>query len=134
MIDFRFLFGVHAAALPPEGRSKARAWPRTLVMLLLGCLLLQATAAQTHVHFTGQPRLSAAAASGLVIRAGGGGGEDAADCPLCREAAMAGAYLPPPAIVLPAPPAPALWVAAASIRAFGLTSPAHSWQSRAPPQ
>jgi hypothetical protein len=63
-----------------------------------------------------------------------GGGQDVTDCPLCQEAAMAGAYLLPPAIVIPPPPAPLPWIAAATIGEFNLLAPALGWLSRAPPR
>jgi hypothetical protein len=113
----------------------ARAWPRALVMLLLACLLIHGTAIQTHIHFTGQARLAAAmsgARAGQTVKSGSGG--DATECPLCQEAAMAGAYVLPPAIVLPPPPTPFLWVGVAAVTEFGLLAPARGWLSRAPPR
>jgi len=114
----------------------ARAWPPALVSLLLACLLVQGTAVQTHVHFTAKARAAALAGPhGQTLRAPDtGGGSDPADCPLCQEAATAGAYLLPTAIVLPAPPALPLWAGAAVLRALGVFASAHNWQSRAPPQ
>jgi hypothetical protein len=114
----------------------ARAWPPALVSLLLACLLVQGTAVQSHIHFTAQARVAALAGPhGQTVRAlDRRGGSDPADCPLCQEAAMAGAYLLPPAIVLPAPPALPLWAGTTVLRALGVFASAHSWQSRAPPQ
>lgn len=113
----------------------ARAWPRALVMLLLACLLIHGTAIQTHIHFTGQARLAAAmsgAQAGQTVKSGSGG--DATECPLCQEAAMAGAYVLPPVPVLPPPPAPVLWTVAAILPAFALLAPSLGWLSRAPPE
>jgi hypothetical protein len=113
----------------------ARAWPRALVMLLLGCLLIHGTAIQTHIHFTGQARF-AAAMSGTQAEqtAQSGGSSDATQCPLCQDAAMAGAYLLPPAIIAPSPPAPFLWIRVAAVTEFGLLAPVRGWLSRAPPR
>jgi hypothetical protein len=115
VIEFGSAIGARGAhARPWRG---GRALPRALVMLLLACLLVQGTAIQTHIHFTGQARSAISAAPGdrIVQTAKAGGGSDAADCPLCQEAAMAGVYLLPPAIVIPPPPAPLPWIAAATI-------------------
>ena len=56
------------------------------------------------------------------------------DCPLCAELAAAGHYLPPDAIVLPAPlfAAFAPFVPLAVLTALRQRS--HRWQSRAPPR
>jgi len=121
------------ARAPLAGRATAGAWPRALVGLLLACLLIQATAVQTHVHYTHQG-LSAAPGVQLVQAPRSSGNDSAKDCPLCQEAAMAGAYVPPPAIALPAPPAPIPWTATAIVTRFVLRSPPLGWQSRAPPQ
>jgi hypothetical protein len=121
-----------AARAALAGQGKARAWPRAFVLLLLACLLIQATAVQTHVHYAHRG-LSAAAGEGRV-QAPSSGQDPAKDCPLCREAAMAGAYVLPPAIALPAPPAPILWVATAVVTRFDLLAPPFGWRSRAPPQ
>jgi len=113
----------------------ARAWPPALVSLLLACLLVQGTAVQTHLHFTAKARAAALAGPhGQTLRALDTGGSDPADCPLCQEAAMAGAYLLPTAIALPAPPVLPIRADVAVLRALGVFASAHSWQSRAPPQ
>jgi hypothetical protein len=113
----------------------ARARPRALVMLLLACLLIHGIAIQTHIHFIGRANLVAAvseAPTGQTAKSGSGG--DATECPLCREAAMAGTFVLPPAIVLPPPPASFLWVGPAAVTEFGLLAPARGWLSRAPPR
>jgi len=132
-MKFRLDSGGHtAAALPASGRWPVRARP--LLALLLLVLLVQGTAVQTHVHWARQAGVSAAASRGSVQASNPAQGDSSADCPLCREAAMAGAYVLPPAVVLPPPPAAVLWIAATSLAAFGLLTTAHSWRSRAPPQ
>ena len=118
-----------------SGLAVARARPRLLVFLLLACLLVQATLVQSHLHFASRTRLSAAASSEQAVQsAKPAKGDPVADCPLCHEAAMAGAYLLPTATVLPPPPAPIPWVATVPLAGFGLPSPAFGWLSRAPPQ
>jgi hypothetical protein len=96
-------------------------------------LLIQGTAVRTHIHSAGQMRPAASGAQTLQP-AKPGNGDDAANCPLCQEAATAGAYVLPPAVVLPSPPPTPLWAAAVAIRTLGLSTSAHSWRSRAPPQ
>ena len=55
------------------------------------------------------------------------------DCPICREIAMAGAYLPvTPFVVDPPVPAPAWYASEASHWAIERQQ-AHHWRSRAPP-
>ena len=110
----------------------SRAWPRALVvLLLLACVLVQTTAVQTHIHFVAQPVLGAHSMAQLAKPAGP---DSAADCPLCEEAAMAGAYLLPAGIVVPSPPALMLGNAAATIAEFNLIYLGHGWLSRAPPE
>ena len=129
MIFFQSLVG----ARKPRSRI-AGAWPRALVVALLACLLVQGTAVQSHLHFAGQARVAAPASGGAAVRIGQPASGDAVDCPLCHEAATAGAYLLPPVIVLAAPAAQPVWIAPTALRAFGLATAAHSWLSRAPPQ
>jgi hypothetical protein len=125
--------GPTAATLPGGGRRPVGARP-LLAFLMLLVLLVQGTAVQTHVHWARQVSESAAASRGSIQAANPAQGDSSADCPLCREAAMAGAYILPPAVVLPPPPAAVLWIATAMRAAFGVLTSAHSWQSRAPPQ
>ena len=126
--------GLRAIVANAGGRP-SRAWPRALVILLLACWLVQGTAIQTHIHFVNQTRLAQAAAGPSAGRLTKPlNGNDPADCPLCQEAAMAGAYLLPPAIALPSPPVAVLWLATATITEFKLLAPRHGWQSRAPPE
>ncbi len=103
------------------------------LLLLLG-FVVQGTAIQAHLHFAGQSSSPIAASSDRAAPAAKPGKEDPANCPLCQEAAMAGAYVLPTAVVLPPPPAVVLWIAGTTLAAFALPTAAHSWQSRAPPQ
>ncbi len=118
-----------------DGLAGARAFPSILGFLLLLCLLVQGTAVQTHLHFTRQPTsLTAGPNDRLAKVLKTDEGRPAAHCLLCQEAAMAGAYVTPPAIVLPSPPALVLWTDMAALAAFGLARSAPGWWSRAPPQ
>jgi hypothetical protein len=133
VIQFSSATAARWARVPLPGQGKAHAWPRALVLLWLACLLIQATVVQTHVHYVHRGP-SAATGERLVQAPSSSGDDPASDCPLCREAAMAGAYVLPPAIALPAPPAPIPWTATAIVTRFVLLSPPLGWQSRAPPQ
>lgn len=102
------------------------------MLLLLASLLVQGTAVQTHLHFAARP-ITASASDGAVPVAKAGGNDASADCLLCQEAAMAGAYLLPPIPVLQPPPQALLEATAAAIFGFILLAPALGWRSRAPP-
>jgi hypothetical protein len=114
--------------------AAARTWPRLLAVLLLACVLVQGTLVQSHLHFARQSNPRVASSEPAAQLSKPATGDPAADCPLCHEAATAGAYLLPTATVLLPPPAPILWLFTAPLAAFGLPSPAFGWLSRAPPQ
>lgn len=114
----------------PAGR---RALPRLLIFLLLLGFVAQTIVVQGHVHFV-QQASSLAAGHSRIEAAPSGNGDSPADCPLCQEAATAGAYLLPALPVLPPPPAPALWTAQAALVSFALLSAPLGWLSRAPPE
>ncbi|MGZ3196386.1 MAG: hypothetical protein ACXWI1_04655 [Croceibacterium sp.] len=116
------------------GLSFFRAFPEWLAFLLLLGFVVQGTAIQTHPHFTQQPGSSLIASSNRAAPASKSEKDDRSNCPLCQEAAMAGAYLLPPAVVVPPPPAMVLWIVGTTLASFALLTAAHSWQSRAPPQ
>lgn len=112
----------------------ARIWPRILVFLLLLCFVAQGTAVQSHVHFSGdEASIAAASGNGPTQLARPAKGHAPAVCPLCQEAAMAGAYVLASAPALPPPPAPLLWAAPARLAPFALLTPSLGWRSRAPP-
>jgi hypothetical protein len=116
------------------GDVRSRAWPRAFLALLLLCLLVQATAVQSHLHFLRPVSAPAAVAGNHSTLSRPGQSDPAADCPLCQEAAMAGAYVLPPVPALPPPPPQVLWLASASLTPFALLTPARGWLSRAPPE
>ena len=125
--------GRGAGALPGPGsllRSPMAA--RALLLVLAICLLVQGTVVQTHVHFTRQANVAASAAHAQLSPAGER--DPATDCPLCRETAMAGAYVLPTAPVMLSPPAFVLWITASTMAEFRLLLPALGWLSRAPPR
>jgi hypothetical protein len=127
--------GRTAPTLPRSGdRAAVRTWPGLFALLLLACLLVQGTLVQSHLHFAGQLNPQAASGEPSAQLSKPAKENPATDCPLCHDAAMAGAYLLPSATVLPPPPAAILWLFAAPMAVFGLPSPALGWLSRAPPQ
>jgi hypothetical protein len=112
-----------------------QSWPRVFVALLLACLLLQGTAVQTHVHFFAKAAPTASLSGGTSAQFSKAGKDgDSAGCLLCQQAAVAGAYLLPQAVLLPAPPALGSWISAAILGEFNLAMPARGWRSRAPPK
>jgi hypothetical protein len=106
-----------------------------LVFLLLFAFVAQGTAVQSHVHPAGDARpFASPARAGHAQLSPKASDNPAADCPLCQEAAMAGAYVLAAAPALPPPPAPMLWSAPAVAAQFVLPAPALGWRSRAPPE
>jgi len=130
-----FNLGLGERAEPLARDPHRRVWSHWLVVLLLFCFVAQGTAVQSHVHFVGHasPAFEGSVAVRLTA-APSGNGDSPANCPLCQEAAMAGAYVLPQAPTLPPPPAPALRIAVAAMAAFTLLTPSLGWLSRAPPE
>lgn len=127
----------HAASQPRPGSGLARSRTDARVILtlfLLFCLLGQGTIVQSHIHFVRPAGTTAATSNRLAGVASSGKGDPAIDCRLCREAAIAGAYVLPSATVLPPPPRPFSWIASMAAAEFGLTARFHGWRSRAPPR
>jgi hypothetical protein len=108
--------------------------PRLIVFLLALCFVVQSTAVQTHVHFAEQANASAAASTGHIEAVTSSKGNSPADCPLCQEAAMAGAYVLPDVPALPPPPTSVLWTATTAMATFAILAPPLGWLSRAPPE
>src|SRR5687767_7591295 len=101
--------GQAAVRLPASGNSLVRSVVglKTFLFFLLLALLAQGIAIRTHLHFAPQASSLAAAPSDRQLHVGGADRDAAAAlCRLCKEAAMAGAFVLPPATVLPPPPAP----------------------------
>lgn len=115
----------------PLGGELVRRWPRGFLATLLAVVLVQAIAVEAHLHFAPQASSWGAQVAQPAPR---GSDDGAANCPLCQEAATAGAYLLPAAIVLPPAPAVFPWPAPAAVAEFALPAPARGWLSRAPPR
>ena len=115
--------------------GRTRAWPRVLVFLLLFAFVAQGTAVHSHIHpaAAAKPFASTARADRAQLSPKTGD-SPAADCPLCQEAAMAGAYVLAAAPAVPPPPARMLWSAPAEPARFQLPPPSPGWRSRAPPE
>jgi hypothetical protein len=114
---------------------RLRGFPSPLALLLLLAFVVQVTAVQSHVHFIEHANPLASASHQTRIQSTSSSqGESTADCPLCQEAAFAGAYLLPHLPVLPPPPAPAPWLVLLGLAAFGLAVSSFGWLSRAPPE
>jgi hypothetical protein len=116
-----------------------RSHPAVARFLLLLAFLVQSTYVQAHVHVA-----PLAAAAGIAAAESAshpaedssqhGPGDASSHCFQCWEAAVAGQYVAPPAVVLSPAPQSDRWVAVEGISEFGLGKSAHGWLSRAPPQ
>jgi hypothetical protein len=116
------------------GSCWAPRWRAVLFPLLLLALLVQGTAIQTHLHFAQRPSSVAVATSDSRVRNAKSGPDDSAVCPLCREAAIAGTYLLPPAIIVPLLANVVVWTSTAKLTEFELLAQPLGWLSRAPPR
>src|SRR5436190_8389042 len=99
--------------------SLVRAFPSLFAFLLLLGFVVQGTAVQTHLHFS-EHGASFASSGGGSAQSPKPGKDDPANCPLCQEAATAGAYLLPSVAVLPPPPVALRWIAGTTLATFGL--------------
>lgn len=136
-----------ALGISVKQRGRAHNFPARLVLTLFIALtvLLQGYATQTHVHFLGDHD------AGVITSSGGGAevtktsgsqkGEhgklpskdDPANCPLCQQILVAGAFVSPSTVVLLLPtqltfPAPVVPVVSNPFRSIS-----HNWYGRAPP-
>lgn len=106
-------------------------------VFLLVAFLVQSNLVQAHVHAA-----PLAAPISQSLDAAGQSNESSQHAPdgatgscfLCWEAAVAGQYVAPPAIVLPPAPQPDSWVSVQRASEFALAKSSHGWLSRAPPQ
>lgn len=124
-------------ALKATGARPGR--PALVRILLLVAFLVQSIFVQAHVHAA-----PLAATAGLAAFEAAEGqtdepsqhapGDASSHCFLCWEAAVAGQYVAPPAVVLPPALQPDRWVEAPGLSEFGLGKSFHGWLSRAPPQ
>jgi len=133
---------------PIRRRSRPRAqrsWGRLpLTLLLFFTFAVQSYVTQTHVHFSTESDRGGAFDLGFAgktkvtpsqtgDRHNSPAKDDPANCPLCQQVSLAGAFVSPAVVVLYLPmlagtfALPALAAVAASVRA------SHNWQGRAPP-
>lgn len=130
----------HASSAIRAPLRRAPAGLRALLVLglLLAALLGQSVAVQSHLHMAGR--------TAWVAPMGADGGtrhglstqhapaNTPADCPLCRELAMAGHYITPGPLAFLGGQAPLPWLFVLPVAALLCRSRSHRWQSRAPPR
>jgi hypothetical protein len=123
---------------PPNSSPRlrrSRAWQGIVFGLLLVALLLQETAIQAHLHFIERAGATAEASHGAGSYSSNHDKTGIpADCRLCQEAALAGAYLLPAAIVVSLLPNDLAWASEAKLAEFRLLAQPLGWLSRAPPR
>ena len=107
---------------------------RSMVWVLAIAFVLQSYVVQTHIHGASASLSSAAKTVSQPVGHGKApAGDSGMDCPYCQAIMHAGSFLAPTAPLLSLP---SLWIACAAqpgCPAALSLSPAHSWQSRAPP-
>ncbi len=125
-----------AATSPAEVRRGIPGW-RLVTWIVLLAFTLQSFVTQTHMHW------SSGAGSGAIVAGSFDGPapqnkspfeKDKTACPFCQAIVHAGAFFASAAPLLPLPFA---WAAHSPPRLIATkfsAFPAHSWQSRAPPQ
>jgi hypothetical protein len=120
---------------PRTGRRLGAGWIAVLLAMLV-VFSWQSFVAQTHNHFDRTPIATAAGTTGAVAASSSDRNspyDSPANCPICREIAQSGAYLPPAPIVLPAPQAMLIWLVAGLSFGLVLERRLLGWRSRAPP-
>ena len=120
---------------PRTGRRLGAGWVAVLLAMLV-VFSWQSFVAQTHNHFASAPVFTATGTTGAVSASSSDRKspfDSPANCPICREIAQSGAYLPPAPIVLPVPQAMLVWLVAGLAFALVLGRRSLGWHSRAPP-
>jgi hypothetical protein len=120
---------------PHPGRRLGAGWIAVLLAMLV-VFSWQSLVAQTHNHFDRAPTSTAIGTTGAIAASSSDRNspfDSPANCPICREIAQSGAYLPPAPIVLPAPQAMLVWLVAGLAFALILERRSLGWHSRAPP-
>ena len=111
---------------------------RLLLLVILSVFLAQTVAIQTHVHFAkaaasspvaGTPERTKPTLSSTQTPTA-----DPADCPLCRDLAIAGHYILPDGVTLSASALVLFWLFVPASVAVAVQQRSHRWQSRAPPR
>jgi len=108
-----------------------------IVLTALFAFLWQSLVTQAHVHVapvTYSAIVAGKTGSTAHIAPSRSSPSLPADCPLCREIAHAGGYLPPTPILLEAPEPATIRLVPSPLRALAFGQRSHAWQSRAPPQ
>jgi hypothetical protein len=126
-------------AAVPSPRKATGARPRHSAvarLFLLAAFLVQSLFVQAHVHAAplAAPEAIAVAANPAGDPAQHGQGDASSHCFQCWQAAVAGHYVAPPAILLPPAPQPDRFVSAEQTAEFGLGKFSHGWLGRGPPQ
>jgi hypothetical protein len=110
-----------------------------LMYAVLLAFLVQGYATQTHIHIAGQSDFTGVASDTATKATKNGPAhnlpskDDPANCPICQQIALSGAFIAPAALLPLLPeqlgfvslPAAEIAIAAAHV--------SHNWQSRAPP-
>jgi hypothetical protein len=112
---------------------KRRRWA-AIAMATLLAFLCQSFVTQTHWDPDPVARSATLAASGTSATLKAGQPAPAPTCPICREIAQAGFYLPPVQAALIAAEPGAIWRVALPPRALAPNQSSHAWRSRAPPR
>ena len=120
-------------------RAPGKNAPSLLLLLaMLLAFLGQSIVTQSHVHLAAEPFSPAASAGNGSAQTAStskrGPSDSPADCPYCRELAMAGHVLLPAPVVLPERVLLAVGLFLAPVAFIGWRGRSHSWRSRAPPK
>jgi hypothetical protein len=122
-------------ARPPVRRFLVRLGLRPgrdlLAVLLLLAFLWQGLLVQVHIH--APERTTASAGTAERVAAKRSADDDPATCPLCRERAQAGRYLPADPPALPRPAAVRPFRSRPPGRRWRVRKRSHAWHSRGPP-
>lgn len=105
---------------------------RIFALVALIALAWQSIAIQSHVHFD-SGAMQAAVHGSTRLQHRNAPADTPADCPICRQFAHAGHYLPPVAPTLATPAAFVAWIPIVLSAAWLGRRRSHAWRSRGPP-
>lgn len=128
-------------------RRSASSWKRLVVTFVaLLAFVVQSFVTQTHIHVPGESYRFAALSGlqGLAAdtklkasqqrdRHGIPPKDDSANCPLCQQINVAGAFVASPATLLHLPSELGSAEASKQVVAVAVSRTSHNWQGRAPP-
>lgn len=120
-----------AATTPEVGTRR-----RVLALAALLALLWQGFVVQTHVHYRDGPAQWSSGrgdSSGATLAAPRTPDDPPYDCPICRQAAIAGSYLTPSTPPLPIVLAAFAWFTSPLPKPWRGRQRSHAWRSRGPP-